>query len=91
MHPDGHGKQAAEQFNDRVSNGYSCLAATAAPSQDHIADQRDIIIPADSGAAGRACRCRANDGFSSGQAIDADVQETADARAYKKNIPIDDH
>ena len=88
LHPAGHGKQAAEQLDDRVSDGYPGAATAAAPAQDEVADQRDVIVPADSGAACRAGRSRADDGFSSGQAIDTDIQETADTHTDKKNIPI---
>ena len=85
----GYGKEAAEHFDNRISDGYARVAAAAPPTQDKVTEQRDIVVPADDGAAGRAGRCRTDNRFPGGNAVDADIQETADAHTDKKNKPID--
>ena len=53
--PAGQRKKAAEQFDNRVSYGDRGFAFPAAPAQQHVADQGNIVIPVNGGIANRAC------------------------------------
>ena len=85
-HTGCHGKKTTEQFHQRVTYRYVSVAAAAASAQDDITEHRNVIIPVNGGTAYRTGRCRPDDGLSFGQAVNADIQETTDTHAHKKNI-----
>src|SRR5213593_1639004 len=67
-----------EGLYERVAPADAGPATPAPAAQPEVAEDRNVVVPGDSRLALRASRPRPNDGFSTGQAMDADIQEAAD-------------
>src|SRR5437899_2599540 len=67
-----------EGLYERVAPADAGPAAPAPAAQPEVAEDRNVVVPGDSRLALRASGPRPHDGFSTGQAMDADIQEAAD-------------
>jgi hypothetical protein len=77
-------QHAGQQFDYRIPHGDGRLAMPAAAAQQRVAQQRDVVVPGDRMAAGRAVRAGPHHRKILRQAVDADVEEAADQQAEQQ-------
>lgn len=82
FHPGDPGKQACEQFNHGVADGYPGPTFAATTAQQDVADHRDVIVPFDRRIAYRARRRGANNGIALRKSVYAYIQKTADTHSH---------
>jgi hypothetical protein len=75
------GQEAVDQFYRRILGRNAGLAGTALPTQGNIAQQRDIVVPADPVITLQAVGRREYNGFLLRQPINADIEKRADHSA----------
>ena len=81
-------EEGGQGFDNRIPQGDRLTAPGAFAAQENIAYDRYIFIPAYRFLALRAKRMRRYDGYSSGQAVDQYIEETADCRPESENEDI---
>ena len=81
-------QKAGEKFDQRVTPGNLWAAVAAFGAQNQKAYNRNIIVKANRMVAGRTLRRRLDNGFSRGNAENADIKKAADGGAENegKNI-----
>jgi len=73
----GNEQKCGESFDDGVEWGNSGMAIAAAASQEHVAQQRDVVEPTNGMFAERAMGARNQYRFLAGESNNAHVQEAA--------------
>jgi len=76
-------ERAGQRLDGRIAEAERSMAAARMAAQDKPAKNRDIVVPGNRLAAG-AVRAGPDNGFANRDAVDADVEEAADARAENK-------
>ena len=82
-HPTEEEECGGEKFNRRIAKAESAATASGPSPEDKPAHYRYIVEPGN-GSSTRTMRAGCDYRFFYGNAMDADVQETADVRADKK-------
>jgi hypothetical protein len=78
------------QFDGGVAPGDALAAVAAASAEKNPAEDGDVVEGADGRGAVRAAGARADDGFVTGQAGDADVEEAAEGEAEEDDEGCDE-
>ena len=81
FHERKHEQHSGQGLDDQIATGVGFAAAAAAAPQHEVADNRDIVVPADLIAALGAMGGCGHDRFAERQPPDADVQKAAEATA----------
>src|SRR6185312_3618733 len=79
------------QFHDRVARRNARLAVAASPAQDEIAEHWNVVVKRDRHSAVRTSRSWAYHGEAARQAINADVQETAEDESEQQECRDVEH
>jgi hypothetical protein len=79
-----NGHDACQQFHKRVADTEGCAAVAASPPQQNETQNRDVVVKGNGRFASRTSGPRFDDGFLSGQPINAHIQKTSDAKSHHK-------
>src|SRR5882672_11481786 len=92
MPGNGDVEERSHQLHRRVAWRNTCFASATAPAQNQVTEHRQVVVPADRGAAGGTFRVGKDDRFFTRQTMNHNIEKAAnncpeDAGDYVRDGP----